>query len=268
MTDHTLTAQTPSGESVVATLSTPARPLGLAILLHGHSSSRNNSTNLALSPKLLDADLYVLRFDFRGHNDSEGSLERLTISAGVEDLAAVRSAAYRAHPALQSLPCSLFGSSFGGAVAIVAAQTTGVIGLVLKSPVTDIAEMQRLRKGRLGMLAWRLRGFTTVAGSKGPTRLKYSYVADAQRYDLYSIARNAAVPVTIVHGSSDEVVPVTQSRRLAAALGSRATLTILDGVDHRYSRREDFDRMIDICTGAIIQQVSSTTSAGPRAARF
>jgi uncharacterized protein len=55
----------------------------------------------------------------------------------------------------------------------------------------------------------------------------------AERYDtLGRVAALPDLPVLILHGALDEVVPVEEGRKLAAALGTRATLVILDQEGH------------------------------------
>jgi pimeloyl-ACP methyl ester carboxylesterase len=50
--------------------------------------------------------------------------------------------------------------------------------------------------------------------------------------DVRAAAARSHAPILIVHGSEDPIVPVAQSRAIAAAAPDRAQLVVLDGQDH------------------------------------
>ena len=51
---------------------------GIALLLHGFWTGKNSKTNLALVPLLTAAGIATIRFDFRGHDESDGEISDMT----------------------------------------------------------------------------------------------------------------------------------------------------------------------------------------------
>lgn len=244
------TVTTSDGVRLAGVLSaTETDPRAVALLLHGYASGKNNKTNRALVPRLAEAGIASLRFDFRGHYDSEGDIADVTISTGLQDLRAVARRVADVAPA--TTPVLIFGTSYGGAVAIAAAPDLQPRGLVLKSPVSDYVEVRRLQLGWRGMLLWRLRGWTYIESGSGPVKSRYDFVRDARKWNLYERARDSGAALRVVHGDMDPEVPLAQSKRLAAGV-SDSDLFIVAGADHQYSRPEDFDAMINYCVRALV----------------
>lgn len=229
-------------------LPAPGKPAGLAVLLHGFSSSMKNSTNEALLPSLLAKNIAVLRFDFRGHGESDGEIGNITITSAVLDLKKAVDWSATEYPELSSIRHVLVGSSFGGAIALAGARQVGASGIILKSPVSDIYQMQLQRRGEDGMREWKDTGVASVTGKKGTSWLKYTYIEDAIQYNLHKIAQESGIPINVIHGNEDEVVPYSHTVQLCNNVGSLAKLMTIDGGDHRYSRKDDFDKMITFLT--------------------
>ena len=91
----------------------------------------------------------------------------------------------------------LFGESLGGAVVTRLATERPVGGLVLRSPFTSLADVGA-------------RAYPFL-----PVRMLLR-----ERYPLREQAQTVRVPVAVVAGAADEVVPAAQSRAVATAAGA------------------------------------------------
>jgi fermentation-respiration switch protein FrsA (DUF1100 family) len=98
------------------------------------------------------------------------------------------------------------GESLGAAVALKLASTRHVGAVVLEAPFTSIADM-----------AARVYWFV-------PARL---LVKD--RFDSFSLASNLDLPLFIVHGTADEIVPFAMGERLAKSVHTAEFLAIPGG---------------------------------------
>lgn len=116
----------------------------------------------------------------------------------------------------------LAGHSAGGQLALwyAATQARGgdLRGVLALAPVADLAEAYRLNLDD-GAVAALLGG--------GPERWPDRYAAT----DPVVLAP-PAVPVTVLHGTKDQQVPIALSRAYVAAVGDRAHLIELPGVEH------------------------------------
>ena len=249
--DESLTFQDATGRRISAVFSGPSQPLqSVVVLCHGFLSSKNSTTNKALTTILNEAGIATLRFDFFGQGESEGPFEDITVSLAVEQadaaVALVRSRGYDR--------IGLAGSSFGGLVAILTtAQRQDIACLALKCPVVDFAEELRLEFGPDELARWQSTStIPNLIGGSERVRLKYGMYEDCLRHVAYEPASHIVAPTLIVQGARDELVPLHQSRRLLDALQGPKRLDLLPEADHQFTRDEDFRTMIAAMTKWLI----------------
>lgn len=247
-----------AGRKVSGLLVRPDEPTqAVAVLCHGFASSKDSSTNRALTQDLTARGVATFRFDFFGHGESEGVFADLTLTAAVHDLeralAEVRARGFSA--------IGLVGSSFGGIVATIAAaqksNTPDLRVVALKCPVSDYPAVWRLRLGDAGLAAWRTSGLLTYEYEGESSRLAYAFYDDLLRYDAYALARTITAPTVIVHGDADEYVPIAQSRRLFTALPQtiEKRIEVVPGANHAFSRPNDFLTMTRLISDWLVRRL-------------
>ena len=190
------------------------------VMCHGYQSSKNSPmTQKALARKLVERGLSVYRFDFTGHGESEGDLSVLTPLQGLDDLRA----AVKDLNVLGKKKFCLYGSSFGGNVALLYASERSVLALALKAPVSD---------------------YTQTAAIIG----RPHFIEDTKSIDLYKKVKSIKCPVFIIHGNHDDVVPLTQSEKLYQALVCDKRLQVIHGADHDI-KGEDLEKTYNLIAG-------------------
>ncbi|GAA4696311.1 alpha/beta hydrolase [Pseudonocardia yuanmonensis] len=178
----------------------PAR--GITVLvLPGNAGSRADRVPLA---RVLTAEgLDVVLLDYRGYGGNPGSPSE-------EGLASDALAAHRhltVDRGLDARRLVVFGESVGAAVATRLARERPVRAVVLRSPFTELADV-----------AARLYPFLPVR------------VLLRDRFPVLGTVSSVPAPVTVVAGGADEIVPVEQSRAVAAA--ARSTPVEVPGARH------------------------------------
>jgi len=180
------------------------------------------------------------RFDYRGHGESEGSTQDLTLKDWLEDTLNV----------LDSIDGQvlLVGSSMGGWLATLAAlrRPEKVTGLVLLAAAPDF--LQELIAPRLGAAQnWELQQDKVVLLENNYdkphpiTRALLDSGRDLALLDTPSLPGQPALaelacPVRLLHGTHDTDVPYELSVRLMGAIQhDDARLTLLHRADHRLS---------------------------------
>lgn len=204
----------------------PAQGGARATVVHAHGNSGNVSLHAPQVSWLTAAGLNVLTFDYRGFGQSEGVP---SLSGIVAD---TRAAIARARGLDSTLPIVLLGQSLGGATAIRAAadaQEEVVRFLVLDSAFASYRGIVR-DTVQLGVLA--LIPLYVVPSLPGRVS------------DPVSVMARLRMPVLLLHGESDRVVPIDHSERLhAAATGPKQLIRIrggehLDALSREEVRRE------------------------------
>ena len=167
----------------------------------GNAGSRALRVPLA---RALSAEGFdVLLVEYRGYGGNPGSPTEDGLAADVR-------AAYRhlvVDRGVDPHRLVLFGESLGGAVLTRLATEQPIRGLVLRSPFTSLADV--------GAHAYPFL----------PVRMLLR-----ERYPLQEQIGTVRVPIAVIAGAADEVVPAAQSRAVATAAG--ASYVELPGVRH------------------------------------
>ena len=170
-------------------------------LLFFHGARVNLSGSIYRLRAFRDAGFNVLAFDYRGFGKSS---PRLPSEQSVyEDAEAVMQWLESRVP--EQRKRILYGHSLGGPIAAEAAlRGSGAAALVLESTFTSVSEMTRLS----------------------------SLVT--QRLDLLDKLQRLKLPVLIVHGAEDDLVPPEMAKRLYEAAHGPKRLLMVEGMGHRW----------------------------------
>jgi pimeloyl-ACP methyl ester carboxylesterase len=128
-------------------------------------------------------------------------------------------------------PLVVIGSSLGGLLASLIAQDLAEVErLVLLAPAFEFSQRLALNIGAEAIADWQTHGSLDFYhyGFKQVVQLQYEFFADAQTHTEKSLQRQ--VPILILHGLNDEVVPASVSQSFAASR-PHVTLELLDS-DH------------------------------------
>ena len=175
-----------------------------------------------------------LRFDYRGHGDSSGSFEDMSISDWLDDTK-------RIVLGLTSGPQILVGSSLGGWISFLFARmfpqkVAGIIGIAAAPDFTaqysgnNLTDDQRQELLSTGKLSFYSEYFDQ------PLVITQKLIDDGNKNLILTKKQNIDCPVRLFHGSHDEDVPLSTSINLLSSISSNDThLQIIKGIDHRFS---------------------------------
>lgn len=210
------------------------------VLCHGMLSSKEGTKQIALARTLQENNMACVRFDFSGCGDSDGKIEDTTVSKRIDDLEAV----VEKVTTMGYSSISLVGSSLGAAVAILAAGgnlVSTLTSLVVFASVSRPGNI--LRKVPEDVVrGWMESGFFDMDG----TKIRWSFIEDAQRHDIIGAAQNIKCPALLIHGSKDELIPAASSREIVDVIDSDKKLVILDNADHSFSEGRHLRQLIDL----------------------
>lgn len=197
---------------------------GVAVLCHGYVANRCEVLGVGL--ELHRMGLSCLLFDFRGHGESGGCFTTIGVKEVNDALGAVDFAAQF------GLPILLFGSSMGGAVAIMTAARDERVGAV-------IADSAYARLSQASDTWWEA-GFGKVLG-KLCRPVKYlallftrTRLSDAE--PVREISKIAPHPLLLIHGDRDHLVPIQHAYALYQSAGEPRTLWVAIGSGHVQAR--------------------------------
>ncbi len=195
------------------------------IALHGLEGDKDRGKWPTVASYLYDSGYACLRFNFRGCGEIEksgGAFEDLTLSGRIEDYKAALQYV-RSEQSIDSNRIGVIGSSLGGMVAIGGKQKVNAV-------VTMGSPYKVPRYGKPLIPQEEGDHYVLPSGS----RFRKDFYEDIQKYDLTKDVKQAP-PLLIIHGSSDEVVPVEHARILYESAEEPKELQIIEGADHTFS---------------------------------
>lgn len=192
----------PGGEQAIGwsrEQSTPASPA--VLFFHGNGENLETVRLSGLFDQLSALEAHVLAVDYPGYGRSTGEPSEASLTASGEAGLAWLA---RRHPESKKV---VLGWSLGAAVAIRTVARDGVEadgsrprradGLVLMSAWSDLASLA----------AMHYPGWLVGLGLK-------------DKYDSVAAATEVRVPVLMIHGDADQLIPLAQGRRLHQAFES------------------------------------------------
>lgn len=179
------------------------RERDVAVLM-APGNAGNRSSRAGLAELLADRGFAVLLLDYRGYGGNPGSPSEEGLHA--DALGAVAALTELGHPPERTI---YFGESLGTGVVATLAAARPPAGVVLRSPFTSLADLGRHHYPVLpvGLLL-------------------------RDRYPVLEQVTETRVPVTVIHGDADDIVPSDQSARVAAAAPLLHEELVLPGVGH------------------------------------
>jgi len=176
-----------------------------AVLLWCHGNAGNIIHRLENLVELYRLGLSVFIFDYRGYGRSSGTPSEEGLYA--DALAAYLYVTERRRVAPQRLV--LFGRSLGAAVAGDVASRRPAAGLILESPFPSVEAVARHYYGGLP-LHWLL----------------------GARFNLTDRLKRVSLPLLVVHGDRDSVIPIELGKQVFAAANEPKSFYSVSGADH------------------------------------
>ena len=185
-----------------------------------------------MAERICQEGFAVLIFNFRGTGASGGNLD---ILGWTRDLKAVLDYLW-ALPEVDRSRLSLWGFSGGAVVSVcVASQDERVSYIVAcacpaKFSFPEVDEPQSLIK--------HFRNLGAIRDEAFPPSVPEWFEGFREVSPVKYVAKIAPRPLLLVHGSQDDIVPVTHAHEVYARAGEPKQLVIVDGAGHRL-RQDD-----------------------------
>ena len=250
MTDDPMVQETSfsslDGLRLSATSVTPAGPArSWTVLVHGGGATRNEGGFFVrLATGLASAGIGSFRFDLRGHGESEGRQEDLTLSGLVND---IRAAAEHVSSVSDSDGgVNIVGASFGGGISGYYAATypDHVRRLVLLNPLLNykrrfVDEKPYWQDDRIDENAGQelaAKGFLPHS----PTfKLGRALLNEVFYLQPHRALPDIKAPTLFIHGTRDTFVPVDSSRWGAKQVNAPTRLLEIVGSQHGFAVHDD-----------------------------
>lgn len=202
-----------------------------ATLIISHGNAGNISHRIPIIRELQRRKFNVLMYDYRGYGRSEGSPDEEGV---YKDGRAVFDHALKL-PEVNARRVILWGTSLGGAVAVEVATHRKVAGLILESTFTSAKDVARVVYPFLPVQFFMRTKFNSIEKIKA-----------------------LSVPVLVIHGSHDTIIPPGLGRKLYNAANEPKEFYEIPGADHNdtfFVGGEDYYHRIDRFVAKVLSTV-------------
>lgn len=193
------------------------------VMSHGFRGSKDGGGRaVILADKIAASNINVVRYDFT-------PLQNITTQ--VAELTHV--VEYAKNNIGRKIV--LLGRSMGGCASLIyTARHQDMQGLCLWSTPANLQQTFRLALGKAydELLAGKT---IHIADEYGEVDLTPDLIRDFGEYDLHASIRQVDVPVLVLHGGADAIVPLVQAQRLFTGANEPKKIIVISDGDHQFS---------------------------------
>ncbi len=213
------------------------------IFLHGLMSDMNGTKAVAIEKYLSESEIGYIRFDCRGHGQSEGNFPEFGIDDWADDASLIINK-------LTKEPVILIGSSMGGWSMLLNAirHPKKVCGLIGIAPAPDFTEsiLQNFNDEELLQLS--SKGYVEIPSDYGdnPYIISKKLINSGKENLLLNSKIKINCPVHILHGGQDKDVPIETSLKIMEQIESEdVKLTAVKSANHQFSEEQNLKLIFD-----------------------
>ncbi len=210
------------------------KPKAYALFAHCFTCSKNLKAVSNVSRSLTSQGIAVLRFDFTGLGQSEGSFAESNFSSNLSDL---ESACAFLTSEYES-PQIMIGHSLGGTAVLYASLTMpDVLAVVTIGSPAEATHLRHLLGENEKQLEAQGEAEVNIGGR--PFKMKKQFLDDLEKVGGVDVIHDLKKALLIIHSPQDKIVGIDNAAEIYQAAMHPKSFVSLDGADHLMSEEKD-----------------------------
>ena len=210
------------------------RPTIFALFAHVFTGNKSLSATRNITKALTQQGVAVLRFDFTGLGQSEGTFADTNFSTNVADMLAAASFLEENYKA----PSLVIGHSLGGAAAIESAATLdSVVAVATIGTPSEPKHVMHLLSCNMDEIMNKGESLVNIGGAE--IKIKKQFVEDLSNHKLSDTLRDFDKAMLILHSPQDSVVEIDNAAKLYHTAKHPKSFITLDHADHMLTSKQD-----------------------------
>ena len=214
------------------------------VFLHGLKSDLEGKKPLFLNRYCKKNKVNFLSLEYSGHGKSYGKFENGTISNWKNNVTFV------IHKIIKKEKFLIVGSSLGAWLGLLQfqefkKQIIGFIGVGSAPEFLDRLIWQKLKDNEKKLLL--KKKFYMLKSDGYEYKIKLALLKDGRKNKVLNRKINSKIPVFLIHGKKDDVVPLKLSKKIFSIFPqAKKKIKIIKGGDHSLSRRGDLNELANL----------------------
>ncbi len=211
------------------------------VFLHGLKSDMEGKKPLFLNRYCKKNKVNFLSLEYAGHGKSYGKFENGTISEWANNIKFV------IRKIIKSEKFLIVGSSLGAWLGLLQfqdfkKQIIGFIGIGSAPEFLDRLIWQKLKNNERKMFL--KKKFYMLKSDGYEYKIKLALLKDGRKNKVFNKKINSKIPVFLIHGKKDDVVPISLPRKIFSIFPkAKKKMEIVRGGDHSLSRKRDLNKL-------------------------
>lgn len=229
-------------QKIIGVLHIPDRSNNKAIVLvHGITVNKDEGgIFVRTAKKFCEMGYTVLRFDFRGHGESEGKSIDLSVKGELSDLnEAINFIKNRGFDTI-----GILAASFGGSIApMFVAKNKYIKTLVLWNPILNYDNIFLKPISQWGIKYFSGKNFLAKIEKQGYITDRKGFKIGKKLFDEmknikpYEGLKDVSCPLLVIHGDKDTTVPYEDSKRYYKLARGISKFETVKGAEHGFHER-------------------------------
>ena len=219
------------------------------VFLHGLKSDLEGKKPLFLNRYCKKNKVNFLSLEYSGHGKSYGKFENGTISQWRNNVKFVIRKIIKKEKFL------IVGSSLGAWLGLLQfqefkKQIIGFIGIGSAPEFLDRLIWQKLKDNEKKLLL--KKKFYMLKSDGYEYKIKLALLKDGRKNKVLNNKINSKIPVFLIHGEKDDVVPLKLSKKIFSIFPkAKKIMKIIKGGDHSLSRKGDLNKLANLINKVI-----------------
>ena len=231
------------GEKLAGTIHWPDIPKQIGLVLgHCFTCSRHTGILRQIAKDASERSFSVLRFDFSGNGQSEGEFSASNYTKQISEMQSAVD--YLHEQGVERI--GLAGHSMGALISVLTASRNNAIEAVCAiagrlsgmNAAHFLNNRQKETLRNTGKVHFESRGRKLL--------LTDTFFSDAAHFDLPGILKNLQSRLLVVHGETDEIIPVEEAYTARDFKGNGIELVVIPEADHMFSKAADREKVSQI----------------------
>lgn len=197
------------------------------ILVHGFGATKEEDGMFDdIANILAESGILVYRFDFSGRGESDGDYANTSLTKQSDDLQSILDFV-KSQSLVDTSRIGILGQSFGTPTSITL--NSNIKSLVLMGSFGHVKEVMSNLFGD----GYNPTGISTRVKTDGETvKLNPVFWSDFKNHDILKSIKLIKCPVLFIHGSEDDIVPLSEMEALYNAANDPKEKVVIKGGDH------------------------------------